>query len=159
MYQHVMIPMDGSKLSECVLPHLEMMAKTCKIPQVTLIHVVTPVRYFDSFNYTGMDPVIPVEQMKSIEENNAQDAKSYLGEKVKQLEAKGITAKAVVITGFANEVINNYAKENKVDMIIIATHGRSGISRWFWGSTAEKILRTSKIPVLMIRPDSCGVEE
>jgi nucleotide-binding universal stress UspA family protein len=44
-------------------------------------------------------------------------------------------------------------------LIVIATHGRSGITEWFWGSVAERVLKTSKIPILMVRPNGCVVDK
>jgi nucleotide-binding universal stress UspA family protein len=52
-------------------------------------------------------------------------------------------------------MIADYASKNDVDLIIIATHGRSGVSRWVWGSVADHILRSACVPVLMIRAPGC----
>jgi len=57
-----------------------------------------------------------------------------------------------VITGYAAEEIINYAKENNVDLIVMGTHGRKGIDRILFGSVAEKVVKSSDIPVLTIRP-------
>ncbi len=57
-----------------------------------------------------------------------------------------------VITGHAAEEIVNYAKENHIDLIIMGTHGRKGIDRMLFGSVAEKVVKSSSIPVLTIRP-------
>ena len=91
-----------------------------------------------------------------IVEKNAQD---YLAKQVSRLKAMGIQAEAVVTFGMASQSLTQYAEKNGIDLIIIATHGRSGITEWFWGSVAERVLKTSKIPVLMVRPNSCGLKK
>jgi len=53
------------------------------------------------------------------------------------------------------EELANFAEKNQIDLIIIATHGRSGVSRWVWGSVADRILRSSCVPVLMVRAPGC----
>lgn len=79
-------------------------------------------------------------------------AKDYLGSVVKRLRDAGITAKARVLHGahVVDELIE-FAGKKKVDLVVIATHGRSGVSRWVWGSVADRILRSITIPVLMVR--------
>jgi nucleotide-binding universal stress UspA family protein len=78
---------------------------------------------------------------------------------VNRLKKDGITAEAQVTFGMASQTLTKYAEDNGVDLIIIATHGRSGINEWFWGSIAERVLKTSKIPVLMVRPDGSGLKK
>ena len=60
-----------------------------------------------------------------------------------------------VVTGRAADNLADFAAKNEVDLIIIATHGRSGISRWIWGSVADRILHSSSVPVLIVRPPGC----
>ncbi len=60
--------------------------------------------------------------------------------------------KGEVLTGYAAEEIINYAKNNQIDLIIMGTHGRTGIDKILFGSVAEKVVKSSHIPVLTIRP-------
>lgn len=64
----------------------------------------------------------------------------------------GVKASGVVVTGYAAEEILNYAELEKVDLIVMGTHGRKGIDRILFGSVAEKIVKTAKVPVLTLRP-------
>ena len=57
--------------------------------------------------------------------------------------------------GKAAESLTEYTEKNGVDLIIMATHGRSGVSRWVWGSIADKVMRSSCVPVLLIRARGC----
>jgi nucleotide-binding universal stress UspA family protein len=71
------------------------------------------------------------------------------------LKEKGFKVKAESSLGKPAEEIVNYANKNKVDLIVMASHGRSGISRWAYGSVAEKVLRSSCVPVLLIKVPGC----
>jgi nucleotide-binding universal stress UspA family protein len=78
-------------------------------------------------------------------------AKDYLDKIVNRLKHEGTTLHAEVIVGRVTESLANYAVENDIDLIIIATHGHSGVTRWVRGSVADKILRSADVPVLMVR--------
>jgi nucleotide-binding universal stress UspA family protein len=61
-----------------------------------------------------------------------------------------------VIYGKAADAIADYGDTKDFDLILIATHGRSGVSRWVWGSVADKIMRSACVPILMVRAPGCG---
>jgi nucleotide-binding universal stress UspA family protein len=159
MYQHIMVPLDGSELAECVLPHVVMLAKGYQIPKITLIRVVTPLKLYSGLDYGGFEASLSGKQIQQLEDDNIKIATEYLAKQVSRLTAQEINVEAKVVFGMVSDELATFAEKNKVDLIIIATHGRSGISRWVWGSVADKILKTSKVPVLMVRPDSCGISE
>ncbi len=69
---------------------------------------------------------------------------------LKRLKDKGIAAESEVLYGIVIDKLVDYAHEHGVDLIIIATHGRSGVSRLVLGSVADKILRVAHVPVLMV---------
>jgi len=157
MYQHIMVPLDGSELAECVLSHVEMIANDCRFPpRITLIRVVAPLKSYSGADYGGLTASLGIEQIERLEDENIKAAKDYLAKKVSLLKAKGIDVQGEVLIGLVPNALEQFAERNNVDLIIIATHGRSGISRWVWGSVADKILRTAKIPVLMVRPQGWG---
>ena len=60
-----------------------------------------------------------------------------------------------ILVGRAAECLVKYALKNDIGLIIMATHGRSGVSRWVWGSVAERLLHSVPVPVLMVRPPGC----
>ena len=78
-------------------------------------------------------------------------AEAYLNEIVDQLKAKGFDADAHVRYGDVAEEILTHSRRNEIDLISMSTHGRSGLGRWLLGSVAEKILRHSDKPVLLLR--------
>lgn len=148
MYQHIMVPLDGSELAECVLAHVVTVAKGCAVPKVTLIRVVTPITIYG----TEFDGSIGLPELQKVEQENVASARRYLDKQAALLKEKGVDAQTEVFFGNVLESLTEFAEKNKVDLIIIATHGRSGISRWVWGSVADRILRSAKVPVLMVRP-------
>jgi nucleotide-binding universal stress UspA family protein len=85
----------------------------------------------------------------------AKAAEEYLAKIKAELSKEGLNVEAKVLTGKAAETITDFAQHNKADLVAIATHGRSGFSRWVFGSVADKLVRSSHAPVLLIRPDGC----
>jgi nucleotide-binding universal stress UspA family protein len=149
MYRRIMVPLDGSKMAECVIPHVETVAKLSNAG-VELVHVVEPVEL-----PTRGGIALSGDDLRQIEEHSRHEAQSYLKEIVSRLKSSGIKSHPKLLTGKAADSLVDYMQENNFDLVIMATHGRSGISRWFWGSVADKILYSSKIPVLLVRSQEC----
>jgi nucleotide-binding universal stress UspA family protein len=149
MYRRIMVPLDGSKLAECVLPHAQEIAKLSKA-SIELVQVIEPVEL-----PTRGGLALSVDDIRQIESHSKKDADKYLRELVGRLKNAGIRARSKVLIGKAADSLIDYTHESNFDLIIMATHGRSGISRWIWGSVAERILHSSSIPVLIIRPPEC----
>lgn len=153
MYLHIMVPLDGSELAECVLPHVNAMAKLLKGKEkISLVRVVTPLHL-----YEGAESALPAEERKRLEEDSIKVAKDYLNNITSKLNLKQVTVATEVLSGQPVEKLNEFIESTGVDLIIIATHGRSGISRWFAGSTAEKLIRSANVPVLVVRPPQSPV--
>jgi len=156
MYRKIVAPLDGSKLAECALPHLEELAKALKPEEVVLISVTERIagrtRAPEVGELVGASGTAPV----GIEVGKLErQAERYLNRKAKQLLSKGIKARTEVLRGNPAQEIVHYAEENAVDLIVMASHGRSGPSRWAFGSVADKVFRASCVPVLMIRAPGC----
>jgi nucleotide-binding universal stress UspA family protein len=152
MYKKIMVPLDGSKLAECVFPHLETIIKGCESPEVIVVQAVEPLSVpygREVLQFTSL------EQVKAFETHQKVEAEKYLKEVVARLKKTGVNARADVIYGKAGESLSDYATKNDVDLVIIATHGRSGISRWVWGSVADRLVRSVCVPVLMVRAPAC----
>ena len=146
MYQKILIPLDGSELAECVFPHVEAFIKECRVNNIVFACVVEPT--LPSFH--GEFPV----SMEDLEERDAarrSSAKKYLEEVANRLKPEGAEMGVEVLVGRVAESLSEYAEKNDVDLIIIATHGRSGVTRWVRGSVADKILRSASVPVMMVR--------
>jgi nucleotide-binding universal stress UspA family protein len=104
---------------------------------------------------TGSDYIITEEEQNQIVSTHLKDAQAYLDGLTGRLEPLGIKISTKIEKGRADECIVEYATRQHADMIVMATHGRSGISRWLIGSVAERVVRWSCIPVLIIRPEAC----
>jgi nucleotide-binding universal stress UspA family protein len=154
MYKHILVPVDGSELSNHVFPHLETMLDGCEKTKVTLYRVDEPVRM--AFGTEAVTPVA-VQQLQAMQDWQKEDSKKYLADALKQLKKKGIIANAVQAEGLPADMIIDFVKKNNIDLVIMSTHGRSGISRAVFGSVAEKVLRGVCSPIMMIRSPGCGV--
>ena len=146
MYKKVMVPLDGSTLAECVFPHVEAIANGCPVRELILLRIVEPEGIYP-ISDLPIDPNLAAAR----ESEGKKKAEDYLGEIADRLDAPGLTITARAIVGRVTESLVDYCVDDDVDLIIIATHGRSGVTRWVRGSVADKILRSSKIPVMMIR--------
>lgn len=149
MYRKILVPLDGSKLAECVLPHVESIARGCGAGSLVFVRVIDT--YMPSAVFARMDE----STRKEFEENNKTAAKDYLDEVAGRVKLDRVETQKQLLTGSAAESIAEYATKNDIDLIAIATHGRSGVSRWAWGSVADRILRSACIPVLMVRAPGC----
>jgi nucleotide-binding universal stress UspA family protein len=151
MYRKILVPLDGSKLAECVLPHVEALAKGSQVQEVIFVRVHEPFRGFSG----ASDVVLSESEIARIDSEQIAVAEKYLKEAANQVRLDGVQPRWELLRGPVAESIAEYATKNKVDLIVIATHGRSGVSRWVWGSVADRILRSSCVPVLMVRAPGC----
>ena len=150
MYKKLLVPLDGSKLAECVLPHVESIARGCAVEEVVLVRAVEPFR-----RLSGEDYVFTDAEAKEFSQQHITNAREYLDTVAGRISLEGIRVEKQLIKGRPAESIAEYASGSDIDLITIATHGRSGISRWAWGSVADRVLRSSCVPVLMIRAPGC----
>lgn len=147
-----MVPLDGSELAECVLPHVEAFIEGCQVNHFVFVRVVEPPATF----YSGDYPISP-EVMKERETAGEKIARDYLDQVVSRLAYESTELHSEVLVGNVADSLADFAEIKEFDLILIATHGRSGVNRWVRGSIADKVLRSSNIPVLMVRaPGSEG---
>jgi nucleotide-binding universal stress UspA family protein len=137
MYKSILVPLDGSGLAEAILPEIEKVAASMRARLILL-------RVCRAHVFPGKDPT-------KAEVEIVRKAEKYLDEITGQLTAKGFEAEAHVRYGdVANEILT-HSKRNDIDLIAMSTHGRGGLTRWLLGSVAEKIIRHSEKPVLLLR--------
>jgi nucleotide-binding universal stress UspA family protein len=148
MFKKILVPLDGSELSEAALTHVVDITTDCRALEVILMRIREPL---DPNVIGTLDAKIAVE----LDEAYRDEASRYLDKVVATLKEKGITAKTEILAGNPAEEIIKYSQKNNVDLIIMSTRGRSGISRWVFGSVAEKVIRNSTVPVL-IKPPATG---
>lgn len=158
MYRRIVVPLDGSKLAECVLPHVESIAKGCGVEEVILVSVTeriaarAPIEWPRTAWPAPRDiGAVPV----TVGKKQAQ-AERYLNRIAKRMEKKGLSVGTKVLLGNPAEEIIYFVEHDGADLIVMASHGRSGLSRWAYGSVADRVFRASKVPLLMVRaPGAC----
>jgi nucleotide-binding universal stress UspA family protein len=138
MYTRLLIPLDGSKTAEKVLPYARFLAGTLKLP-VELLQVIDIV---EIAKHLTPDKV---HFLTTVIENRVRSSEQYL--KGVAATFSGADVKCTVEKGIAGDVIIDNAAADKGTLINMATHGRSGIERWLSGSVVEKVLR--------VRPTRC----
>ncbi len=155
MYRKIVVPLDGSKMAECALGHVEAIAKGCSTLEVDLVRVVRSVPLWmsgDDMSY--IDPGV----LAKVVEGEKTSAKVYLDKIVKDLGEKGISAKSVVLNGEPAQTVLDYAEKNGAELIVMSSHGRSGPARWAMGSVAERVTQHAKLPVLVVAAPGCRIK-
>ncbi len=155
MYKKILAPLDGSEFSECSLAHVIAVATGCNVPEVILLRVVEPLpaSTVSALAEAGGNLIAQVEQ------DNNTEAEDYILHMVEKLKKEGISAQGVTVAGEADESILDYAGKNQADLIVMSTHGRSGISRFAFGSVADRVVRHSTVPVLTVSPPGCRTNQ
>jgi nucleotide-binding universal stress UspA family protein len=151
MFKKILVCLDGSKLAEQILPYAVGEALHFQEKLVLFQVVPEPVAFSPGIPGTAAAPVQTNTMLEEAEEA-LNGARNYLEKIATPLRKKGIQVEAVSILGRAGDAILSYAGGNNVDLIAIATHGRSGLRRGVFGSVADYVLRESGLPMLVIRP-------
>ena len=158
MYKKVLVPLDGSVLAESVLPHVETVARGCGTEILTFVRAVEPLRLAMTAD-PAAGYTFSARDWQRMEDEQKKAAINYLSSISEKTRYDNVMVRTEVLYGRAAESIADYAEKNMYDLILIATHGRSGVSRWVWGSVADKILRSACVPVLMVRAPGCTPKE
>ena len=145
LYKRIVVPLDGSPLAEEALDQAIELAKRVDIP-IHLVRVVDTYRT-QAVPATGM--ALDYSLLAELAEEELEDARSYMKEQTDKLTAEGLTATGEVLHGpIAQQIVD---AANEEDIIVMSSHGRTGIKRWFLGSVAEEVMRRAKCPVLLHR--------
>jgi nucleotide-binding universal stress UspA family protein len=145
----ILVPLDGSKLAECVLPFVLDAALNLGAT-VALVSVTNRTQGYWPFEDVSQPHEVRLEQQGTC--SMQEQAIKYLNSAAKTLEEKGIKVIKEVICGKTAQEIVFYANDNHCDLIVVSTHGRSGLNKLTHGSITEKLLKLSRIPVTVIRP-------
>ncbi len=126
MYEKILVPLDGSELAEQAMPYVERLAQKLK-SEVILITVCLPGD--------------PMERALA----------EYVERRAEKIQSLGVSTRSLCIEGEPAVSIINFAEKNKIGLIVISTHGKSGVSHWPLGSIAGKVVQRSNIPVFLVR--------
>ena len=151
MYKKIMVPLDGSKLAECVFPHVESLVKQGQVGEVVFARVVEPY----SFSLMSGKELPKAEDIVRFDAEAKAAAEKYIQAVADKAKTNEVAVRGEVLIGRPYVKLAEYANNGGFDLVIIATHGRSGVSRWVWGSVADRLLRAVCIPILMVRAPGC----
>jgi nucleotide-binding universal stress UspA family protein len=147
MYTHILVPTDGSRLSDRAVKHAVMLAKAGG-GKLLLFHVVAP--YQMPVYSEGMR--VPSLPREAVLKNSARKAGRILAVAEKKAKAAKVpVSKAWAISGSPRYAIAEIASKRRCDLIVMGSHGRSGLSKLFLGSETQGVLAKVKIPVLVVR--------
>ncbi len=146
MFQRILVPLDGSKRAERAIPVAARLAKAYE-GSITLLQVVTTI--YDGAWVAMESPHV----MQEAFEVNAARANDYLAALAKSPELDGVDISVEVLSGLPAQTILSVAEANKIEMIVMCSHGDTGFKRWMLGSVAQKVARSSPAPVLVLRED------
>jgi nucleotide-binding universal stress UspA family protein len=142
MTKQILIGLDGSALAETILPTVRRLARRSNA-EIVLLHVVHIPKTVPAEAGLALDEIVEQER---------RDAASYLRRLEKEIAADGIAVRTAVVIGEAAPEIVRFAEHYEVDLVALATHGRSGLQRWLHGSVADAVLHTITRPLLLLRP-------
>ncbi len=145
MYRKILVPLDGSKVAEGVLPHAKALAYSVGAELILLTVGANP-----TLDFVFSDPGLAQSAVQEQEDRS----KKYITEVENELKEAGFKTSVQLRIGSVAEVILETAEELQVDVIAMSTHGRTGAARWLLGSVAERVVHNSKVPVLLIRATS-----
>lgn len=151
MYQRILVPLDGSELAECALSHVKNLVRTGCAREVVLLNV------FWALTYPLVAGEPPASYITQIIRSARSASKKYLADVQSRLSADGIPVKTESLEDDRpGAAISDYAQKNGVDLIIMGTHGYTGLKKMMLGSVAIEVLHNSRVPVLLIRAESCA---
>ena len=144
----IVVPTDFSEFSRLALDYAITIAQTFKAALI-LIHV-TPEKELDSIRQVS--PYLEPGRIEELLKGRESEDKRRLNEFIPPEKKEGIKTEAIHRVGTPFLEIIRVAKEKEADLIVMATHGRSGLSHILFGSVAENVVRKSTCPVLSVRP-------
>lgn len=151
MFQKVLVPLDGSELAECALSHVKNLVKDGAAGEVIILNIFNP--YFPMFEESDFSTYGDINATR---EKIRNDSIKYLADLESRLGSEGVKVKTEMLMGSRPaEIISDYARNNNVDLIVISTHGYTGLKKLMFGSVALEVLHNSHAPVFLVRPESC----
>lgn len=144
--RRILLPTDFSECGNYALSYAASLARTFKA-SITCLNVIEPI--VPTVGYSGMTEPLPIADIADQLEDSAERELPKLAECE---ECAGLDVEELVVHGEAASEIVRVAKERDVDLIVISSHGRTGLGRILFGSTAEAVVRHAACPVLVVKP-------
>ena len=143
-FSNILFPVDLSESSSKIVPYVQTVAKKFK----SRIHLLFVARIFDYF--TGL--YVPAPSITAMEQGIIEGAEKGMEEFVERYFRDYPETRTSVVAGDATDKIINYVTSNEIDLVIMGTHGRKGIDKVFFGSVAERVVKTAPVPVMVVNP-------
>jgi nucleotide-binding universal stress UspA family protein len=161
MLNKILAPLDGSEVSKCTLDYVKAAAagrQEAEVVLMTVIEPITPIWVEYMSESQAKSAGAEAENTKKLMNQKAEE---YLAKAKEILSKAGIAVKTTVIEskwsqGVADAILD-YTEKNNIELIIMSTHGRSGISRWAMGSVADRVVHSARTPVMTITPPGCRI--
>jgi nucleotide-binding universal stress UspA family protein len=145
MYSRVVVPLDGSLVAETALKHATEFASLLQVP----LHLVRVVDAHTLEQTAGTGIGFDYSVVESLLQTEIDDARAYIEKTAQDLASSGRDVTHAIVTGPVARSIVDQLEAG--DLLVIASHGRTGVARWFLGSVAEEVMRHAKVPVLLVR--------
>lgn len=145
-YKKILVPWDGSGWSRRAIPHAVDIAQT-NDSELIILYVFRPpgAEYSDRITLAGQEGQI--QQLRN-------DLEQSLLGVANELRSQGVKVRTLILesTGVASAICD-YVRDEDIDLVVMSTHGRTGIARFLFGSVASKVMEEIKVPVLLVHPD------
>jgi nucleotide-binding universal stress UspA family protein len=140
MYKHILVPLDGSVTAEQALSHAISLARLsgAKLILIRILEPFPPVR--------SMSPA----DIRRVKQQAREWAEEYFERISVDLGEQNVLHEMVILDGRASVMIEEYAEQNDIDLILLSSRGSTGLTRWLMGSVADRVVRGAKIPVLLM---------
>ena len=144
MFKKILVLLDGSELSESVLPRVDDLVEGCAGSELVFLRVIEPLD-------AGVVSALSPQTVNELQTVTREDTENYLKTIAAPFAARGLIVQTIAADGRVAETILETATTVKADLIAMASHGRGGLARFALGSVAERIIRHADIPVLVVR--------
>jgi nucleotide-binding universal stress UspA family protein len=160
MFERILVPLDGSRLSSRAIPYAVEVAKRSNA-ELILMRVVQPAHVSVSTESVEIIPSptateLAMQAAHLKDRENVKQARQYLQRRNSALRKRGISSSYHVELGDAAKSIVKFCHQKKIGLVVMATSGKSGLKRAFLGSVADEVVREPGVPVLVIRPVKRG---
>lgn len=145
-YKKILVPVDGSDWAEKAIPHASRIARNHGAELVLLTAYQKPMHEYQD--------QMALANVTEISDQIRDRAQNYMVGMRNNLRSEGLKVSYIIIEGRPPaESICDFVEEEGVDLVVMSTHGRTGLARFLFGSVAQKVLQTVRVPVMLIRPD------
>jgi nucleotide-binding universal stress UspA family protein len=157
MYKKILVPLDGSELAECALNHVKQLFKDVSAGEIILLNEVNIELPWGALGMEDSGYIVAFDY-NVFKKTLLDKSKQYLTRVQSLLSSAGLNVRTETLESYGpSHSIADYAQKNGIDLIVIATHGYTGMKKMMLGSIALKVLHESNVPVLLIRPEACQV--